>query len=201
MTGLNRMRNPKHLEFVLKYLETGEVEDSYISVYPSAKRSSAYTLGRRILRTEEARAVIESYILQNLDESKVLLNSKRIIEEMSSVAYGSKRLSQKVPALRALGDWAGLGEGLENLQIEQKRRFDESLKAFRATFDAESLVPNVVTVADLEDYLDIYGVKYSEELSKDELLELLKDTVRKHKKTQEYLDYRASQASGEIRDD
>lgn len=200
MKGLNTMRNPKHMAFVLRYLETGNVEESYMKVYPSAKPASAYTLGRKILRSSEARALMETYIMDNLDEAKMLLNVRRIIDEMSDVAFGSIRNNQKVPALRALGEWAGLSDGVDGLLSRQKLELRDAVLEFKSTFSADEITMNNVTNAELEDYLEIYGIDNTDDLSKKDMIKLLKVTVKKYRQSDEYKAYNAGQASQEDKD-
>ena len=187
--SLNAMKNPKHLEVVLNYLESGDIEKSYMKVYPNAAPASAYTLGHRILRTPEAKAIRETYILRSIDESKIILNQRRIVEEMASVAFGSKRLTQKVPALKAMGDWAGLNIGADKLMVYQKEKLEKAMIEFRSTFNADDIIISATTKGELQDYLEAYDVDYPEKLNKKELLELLKMTVKKYRATKEYRDF------------
>lgn len=186
---LNSMKHPKHLEVVLNYLETGDIEKSYMKVYPNAAPASAYTLGHRILRTPEAKAIRETYILRSIDESKIILNQKRIVDEMASVAFGSKRLTQKVPALKAMGDWSGLNVGADKLMVYQKDKLEKAMIEFRSTFKADDIILSATTRGELQDYLEAYNVDYPEKLNKKELLELLKITIKKYRTTKEYRDF------------
>lgn len=187
--SLNAMKSPKHLEVVLNYLETGDIEKSYMKVYPSASPASAYTLGHRILRTPEAKAIRETYILRSIDESKIILNQKRIVDEMASIAFGSKRLTQKVPALKAMGDWSGLNVGADKLMVYQKEKLEKAMIEFRSTFNANDIILSATTKGELQDYLEAYNVDYPEKLNKKELLELLKITIKKYRTTKEYKDF------------
>lgn len=187
--SLNAMKNPRHLEVVLNYLETGDIEKSYMKVYPHAAPASAYTLGHRILRTPEAKAIRETYILRSIDESKIILNQKRIVDEMASVAFGSKRLTQKVPALKAMGDWSGLNVGADSLMVYQKDKLEKAMIEFRSTFKADDIILSATTRGELQDYLEAYNVDYPEKLNKKELLELLKITIKKYRTTKEYKEF------------
>lgn len=192
MNGLSTMKNPKHFAFVLKYMETGDVAESYKSVYPGTKTSSAYTSGHRILRTPEAKALMETYIYQSLDESMILLNVRKIIDEMSKIAFGNRRNSQKVSALKTLGDWAGLGEGVSKQLNIQEEKLKKALVDFKSTFEPHDKINNQITNDDIENYLDIYGVEYDSSLTKAQMYILLKKAVKDYRKTEEYKVYSAN---------
>lgn len=195
MKGLSTMKNPKHFAFVLKYMETGDVAKSYQAVYPSTKTSSAYTSGHRILRTPEARALMETYIYQSLDESMILLNVRKIIDEMSKIAFGNRRNSQKVSALKTLGEWAGLGEGVAKQLNIQEEKLNKALVEFKSTFEPHDKLNNQITNDDVENYLDIYEVEYDSSMTKAQMYKLLKKTVKDYRKTEEYKAYLANKES------
>ena len=191
MTGITFMSSDKHTEFVMEYMRTGDVTESYLKVYPTTKRASAYSAGRRILATSEAQVFMNTYRLSAAEDSGLLLSQRRYLEELIMIAT-DRRHKDQLSALKEIIRLSGLEEGLDKFTKNQRHKLNDSVKEFRCELDISNIPYSAITVNNIEEYISIFGVEYDEKLSKREKYKLLNETISEHRKSEEYRDYRES---------
>lgn len=188
------MSSDKHMKFVIEYMRTGDVVESYLVAYPTASRSSAYSAGRRILASNEAKAFMSTYMLNAAEDTGLLLSQRRYLDELIMIAL-DRRHKDQLSALKEIIKLSGLDEGMDRFTSIQRKKLDDSIKAFRCEFDLYKTPYSAITVNNIEEYISMFGVEYDESLSKREKYKILEKAVADHRKSDEYREHIESQAN------
>lgn len=188
------MGSDKHMRFVIEYMRTGDVVESYLVAYPSASRSSAYSAGRRILASSEAKAFMSTYRLNMAEDTGLLLTQRRYLDELIMIAL-DRRHKDQLSALKEIIKLSGLEEGMDRFTSNQRDKLEDSIRAFRCELDIYKIPYSAITVNNIEEYISLFGVEYDESLSKREKYKILEKAVAEHRNSEEYREHLANQAN------
>jgi hypothetical protein len=126
---------PRHLEFVLKYLETNNARQSYAAVYPNATIQTANVKSSQLLRRPEIKEYINKHNAKI--EEKSNLNILDVLARVDKIALDPKvapstKLKANEMILRALGAFTDkvhmTGETTTNITVDHTVLTDEELQ-------------------------------------------------------------------------
>lgn len=142
------IKNKKHLEFVIEFLETNKASESYMKVYGISNKNSAYTSSCRILNQPDVKAFVAAYKAIVIREARELFNVGALIKEAYRLAIdpSNDNIATKWRALEYCLTTAGFSPGnlnsmlnaIENGEIEKlKKMIEDSRESTESTQKTE----------------------------------------------------------------
>lgn len=127
---------PTHLQFVLKYLETNNIQASYKYAYPNSSDSTAHVNGQKLIKRVDIKQYIDEYKAKLEEENRLTID--KVVKRLDDIATAyatstNNKLKANELILRTLGAFRDKVEVTSNntttvTTVDYSQLSDEELK-------------------------------------------------------------------------